>query len=55
MAGDRSYLRAYLTLQAAHKLLHRAIKAFEEDCSDTEILRRIEAAQQSIQDAQRHL
>jgi hypothetical protein len=49
--SNRSHLRAYFRLQEAHRLLHKALKAFEEDSSDQEILKRIESATTQIQEA----
>jgi len=49
--SNRSHLRAYFRLQEAHRLLHKALKAFEEDSSDQEILKRIKLATAQIQEA----
>ena len=48
----RAMLHAYLRSQAAHKIIHKITQAFEQDSSDVEILKRIEAAQQLLEEAE---
>ncbi|NJN89540.1 MAG: hypothetical protein HC878_03610 [Leptolyngbyaceae cyanobacterium SL_5_14] len=49
--SSRNHLHAYFRLQESHRLLHKALKAFEEDSSDEEILKRVQAATDRIREA----
>ncbi|MDX2245071.1 MAG: hypothetical protein NW224_30710 [Leptolyngbyaceae cyanobacterium bins.302] len=39
---SRQSLKAYLQLENAHKLLHKTLKALEEDATEDEVVRRVE-------------
>jgi len=39
---SRQSLKAYLQLETAHKLLHKTLKALEEDATEDEVLRRVD-------------
>jgi hypothetical protein len=39
---SRQSLKAYLQLENAHKLLHKTLKALEEDATEDEMLRRVD-------------
>lgn len=43
--NPRRYLTAYLRSQDLHKQIHKVTRAFEEDATDVEILRRLDEAQ----------
>jgi hypothetical protein len=46
--NPRRYLTAYLRSQDLHKQIHRLTKAFEEESTDAEIIRRLAEAQELL-------
>lgn len=48
---SRDTLKAYMTLRTSHKELHKVLRAMEEEATDSEILRRLELVQESLNQA----
>lgn len=48
---SKDNLRVYMTLRTSHKELHKVLRAMEESATDSEILRRLDVVQESLNQA----